>query len=245
MKGEVYPLLFVFMIYLIMDILLLRHAPKDNTVKHITGMEAQLTSNAVESVNNFVNSRDFSSYKKICIHTSPVQRAKDTASMIYEKLNDVYAVNPVIVMNNFGSYEEIDGEVKNLVSPEMSKLWGEAKSKAKDERDAEHSALLSWCKVGYFETFNDTGISLNDMCERMQNYILNLKQEDDILHIIISHSGDIEPYIYWLISKERGLNLEDNPMVDMFNEFGGAVHALDGYQLKRLKEGLIFINQPQ
>lgn len=216
-----------------MKIKIIKHAPKDNSISHITGMESQLSDIAKQAVSEYIKSNDFEGYK-ILIHTSPVQRAKDTATYVYEGLKEDVNVSLPIVMKGFGSYEEIEGTVKNLISPEMSKMWGEAKEKGKDINGAENDSLYEWCKVGYFEKHNNTGISLNEMCERMYRYIINLKGDKNTLHLIISHSGDIEPFVYWLITKNRNIELKSNPMPNLFNETEGALKPLEGIDIEVL-----------
>jgi broad specificity phosphatase PhoE len=229
-----------------MNVLILRHGPKDESITHITGLESKLLPQADEVIKKYVNKKLVNIVNKdtqIIIYTSPVERAKETAELIYQDLVELkYKVSRPKIAVGFGSYDLIDGKVVNLIPPEMSKIWGTAKrEQSKDSK--ENSPLLAWCNVGYYENFNGTGLSLLEMVSRMEEYIERIPMKENTLNIIVSHSGDIEPFLYYLIAKERGIDLQENPMPSLYFETGKALSPLEGIILEVSNKSIKFVKR--
>jgi broad specificity phosphatase PhoE len=204
---------------------IIRHGPKNPNSVHKTGIEASLTEEGIKLIqsyaSNFIN-------KDIFVYSSPVQRAKDTAQVICNVLGiPTYIVDP-----KFSSYSVNKDKVINMVAPELSKIWGDNKR----DVNKEDESLYAWTKAGWENNFREDKHSIRSIAQRLLKRVLRYLEGEEGYHLVIGHSGDIEP-LYAL------LNLPEDPIVTYDNSDGallpleGVKFELDGDNVKCIYKG--------
>lgn len=119
------------------EIEFIRHGPKQIDLQS-KGHETKLTDLGTKAVKEYsqklVSTLVESQYTKVIIYTSPVERAYDTAKIIYSEIkqNSNIKTQLPIIEPKFSSYTVNGGLIQNLSPKEMSKIWGEAKDNTQD-----------------------------------------------------------------------------------------------------------------
>ena len=225
---------------------LIRHGPKNNDPNvHGTGVEALLDPSQLHKIVNYgkylQQRAGQSRSQRIILETTPVERAKATAEVLYRtmiiQLEPAFSyvkpsVNPLI-----GSYAyDEQGKAVNLGPQAMSKLWAEAKkSEHCNQFQGEHQPLYAWCEQGFdnkqANNPADPGISLREISCRIGTYVYQTLQEKENRDFItaIGHSGDIEPFLYLCLEMLEGRDGSNHDALTRhFKKTRGALEPLTG-----------------
>lgn len=232
------------------SIKIIRHAPKVEGDPHHTGIEARLEETAPKDVEAFVEREKafFEGATKINIFHTPVPRSIQTAEFLHTSLkqhfgNDAVIAEPAMTPM-VGSSETQNGQVINLSPKDMSRIWGEAKQNDHytGTNRREDQPLHAWATVGFDNNWDETGISIREIALRLgtflyQRFSEEAITEDKIADIGISHSGDIEPFLYLLIAYTEGIDTRgQNAMPALFDRLGGAMNPFEGVEVNRADE---------
>jgi hypothetical protein len=129
----------------------------------------------------------------------------------------------------------------NLLPAEMTRLWDNA-VKDKDTYHwlgYEQRPLWAWCKVGFDNTFNDTGISLREMACRTGSFVHQRVEEYKASHaniesphdpvqydFAISNTGFIEPWMYLTIAMSQESDGRGEMLVHRYNHLRPCMEAM-------------------
>ncbi|MBS3109537.1 hypothetical protein J4227_03350 [Candidatus Woesearchaeota archaeon] len=241
---------------------IVRHGHKNNDPNaHGAGTEALLDSSKLFYIVNYAGEimHGLHGDENVIIGTSPVDRARATAGIVYEILN----IDPRLngekngarrlagpnVVPLIGSYAmDRDGKAVNLGPKAMSDLWAEAKkSDTYAAGDGEHAPLRAWLEQGLDnpQAGNpaDPGISLREYACRIGAHFyrsLNLFNESKVsnirpkqLDINFGHSGDIEFFLYLTLDMLMGKDGSDpERLIKYFEQTGGALEPLTGIEVE-------------
>jgi len=247
----------------------IRHGPKkDDPNLHLIPGAVTLDEKADQVIRDYANDFiiEISPYDitVVNIYSTIVKRASQTAQILYDFLSRQEGlVVKAPRFDSIGSYINHNGQEINLSSNAMSKEWQRGKQIEWEEGKyargikKEDLPLLLWCQKGfdnhgYFGLDlpkGDSGVSLRETAARVGDYILSRLDENEKCcgatseskaDLIISHSGDLEPWLFLTLAMIRGHDSsKEDYMVEMFNHIGGGLMPMEGISVLDEGYGLV------